>query len=118
MLLNDSGWRLPAAEIERSVAAAVLAALRPYAGAVLKEHQTEGPITVAVLEGAIRFKARGDERVLRCDGLLALGEAIQHECRRRSNPGSDLPKNYRAGERLSIGWSERWPMAVQRSARR
>ena len=45
----------------------------------MKEHQTEGPITVAVLEGAIRFKARGDERVLRCEGLLALGEAIQHE---------------------------------------
>lgn len=63
----------------RAFADRVLAALRPYAGAVLKEHHAEGPITVAVLEGAICFKARGDERVLRCDGLLALGEAIQHE---------------------------------------
>ena len=55
----------------------VLVAL--HAGAILKEHHAEGPITVAVLEGAIRFKARGEERVLRRDGLLALGDAIQHE---------------------------------------
>ena len=53
--------------------------MRPYAGAVLKEHHAEGPDHSPVLEGAIRFKARGDERVLRCDGLLALSEAIQHE---------------------------------------
>lgn len=50
-----------------------------HAGAVLKEHHAEGPITVAVLEGAIRFKARGEERVLRCGGLLALADAIEHE---------------------------------------
>ena len=55
----------------------VLVAL--HAGAILKEHHAEGPITVAVLEGAIRFKAGGEERVLRRDGLLALGDAIQHE---------------------------------------
>ena len=50
-----------------------------HAGATLKEHHAEGPITVAVSEGAIRFKASGEERVLRSGGLLALGEAIQHE---------------------------------------
>lgn len=55
----------------------VLVAL--HAGAVLKEHHAEGPITVAVLEGAIRFKTSGDERVLRRGALLALGSAIQHE---------------------------------------
>jgi quercetin dioxygenase-like cupin family protein len=55
----------------------VLVAL--HAGAVLKEHHAEGPITVAVLEGAIRFKASGEERVLRSGGLLALGHAIPHE---------------------------------------
>ena len=47
--------------------------------AVLKEHHAEGPITVEVLEGAIRFTARGEELDLRRGGLLALGEAIQHE---------------------------------------
>jgi quercetin dioxygenase-like cupin family protein len=50
-----------------------------HAGAVLKEHHAEGPITIAVLEGAIRFEARGEERVLRRGGLLALADAIQHE---------------------------------------
>lgn len=50
-----------------------------HAGAVLKEHHTEGPITVAVLEGAIRFKALSEERVLRRGALLALGSAIEHE---------------------------------------
>jgi quercetin dioxygenase-like cupin family protein len=48
-------------------------------GAVLKEHHAGGPITVAVLEGAIRFKASGEERVLRRGGLLALGAALPHE---------------------------------------
>jgi len=55
----------------------VLVAL--HAGAVLKDHHAEGPITVAVLEGAIRLKTSGDERVLRRSALLALGSAIQHE---------------------------------------
>ncbi len=48
-------------------------------GAVLKEHHAEGPITVAVLEGAIRFASSGQERVLRRGGLLALGAALPHE---------------------------------------
>jgi quercetin dioxygenase-like cupin family protein len=50
-----------------------------HAGAVLKEHHAEGPITVAVLEGAVRFKASGQERVLRRGALLALGAALPHE---------------------------------------
>jgi quercetin dioxygenase-like cupin family protein len=36
-----------------------------HAGAVMQEHRAPGPITVAVLEGSIRFKAAGEERVLR-----------------------------------------------------
>jgi quercetin dioxygenase-like cupin family protein len=62
--------------VKNSAVTIVLLAL--HAGAVLKEHHAEGPITVAVLEGAIRFKASGEERVLRSRGLLALGHAIQH----------------------------------------
>lgn len=63
--------------VKNSAVTIVLLAL--HAGAVLKEHHAEGPITVAVLEGAIRFRASGEERVLRRGGLLALGHAIQHE---------------------------------------
>src|ERR1700683_1205050 len=63
--------------VKNSAMTIVLLAL--HAGAVLKEHHAEGPITVAVLEGAIRFKVSGEERVLRRGGLLALGDAIQHE---------------------------------------
>jgi quercetin dioxygenase-like cupin family protein len=55
----------------------VLVAL--HAGAVMKEHHAEGPITLAVLEGAIRFKTAAEEPVLRRGGLLALADAIQHE---------------------------------------
>jgi quercetin dioxygenase-like cupin family protein len=55
----------------------VLVAL--HSGAVLKEHHAEGPITVAVLEGAVRFKAAGEEHVLQRGALLALGHAIAHE---------------------------------------
>jgi len=63
--------------VKTPVVTIVLVAL--HTGAVLKEHHAEGPITVAVLEGAIRFKASGEERVLRRGGLLALGRAIEHE---------------------------------------
>jgi quercetin dioxygenase-like cupin family protein len=63
--------------VKNSAVTIVLLAL--HSGAVLKEHHAEGPITVAVLEGSIRFKASGEERVLHRGGLLALGDAIQHE---------------------------------------
>jgi hypothetical protein len=63
--------------VKTSAVTIVLLAL--HAGAVLKEHHAEGPITIAVLEGAISFKALDEERVLRRGGLLALGHAIQHE---------------------------------------
>jgi len=59
--------------------AVTIVLLALHAGAVLKEHHAEGPIAVAVLEGVIRFKASGEERVLRPGGLLALGRAIPHE---------------------------------------
>jgi len=72
----------------------VLVAL--HVGAILKEHHAEGPITVAVLEGTIRFKARGEERVLRRDGLLALGDAIQHEVEAREESAFVLTVNQAA----------------------
>lgn len=59
--------------------AVTIVLLALHAGALLKEHHAEGPITVAVLEGTICFKASGEQRILRRGGLLALGDAIQHE---------------------------------------
>ncbi|MDO8432091.1 MAG: hypothetical protein Q7S58_06725 [Candidatus Binatus sp.] len=50
-----------------------------HAGAVMKEHRAAGPMTLAVIEGSIHFKACGEELVMRRGGLLALGDAIQHE---------------------------------------
>ena len=50
-----------------------------HAGAMIKEHHAPGAITVAVLEGAIRFRARGEERLLRSGALLALADSIPHE---------------------------------------
>jgi len=43
-----------------------------HAGAALKEHYAEVPITVAVLEGAIRFKASGEERYCAAGDCLRL----------------------------------------------
>ena len=47
-------------------------------GEALHEHETEGQITVTVVEGAIRFNAL-DERVrLAAGGLLTLQPGIRH----------------------------------------
>jgi len=48
-------------------------------GATMHEHQVEGPITLFVLSGAIRFTAGGEDRLVRANGLLALDKAIPHD---------------------------------------
>lgn len=55
----------------------VLVALRQ--GAVAREHQVEGPITLFVLTGAVHFTAGGEKRHLQSQGLLTLEKAIPHE---------------------------------------
>ncbi len=48
-------------------------------GLAIHEHRAEGPITVSVAEGTIRFKAAGEERTLERGTILALGQGITHE---------------------------------------
>lgn len=48
-------------------------------GRVVHEHHAEGPVTVAVPFGGIRFRAQGEERVLQSGALLTLGNGIVHE---------------------------------------
>jgi quercetin dioxygenase-like cupin family protein len=55
----------------------VLVAL--HKGETMHEHHTEGPITVCVVEGVVRFRASGDERILRRGALLTLASAVPHE---------------------------------------
>lgn len=53
-----------------------LVALAP--GGVLAEHQANGPITVHVLSGKIRFRVGEDEWMLEQGDLLSLGAAVTH----------------------------------------
>jgi quercetin dioxygenase-like cupin family protein len=55
----------------------VLVALRK--GAIMREHQVEGPITLFVLTGAIHFTAGGEKQHLQRQNLLALEKAIPHD---------------------------------------
>lgn len=48
-------------------------------GLVVQEHHAEGPITVSVAEGAIRFTAGGEERTLARGALLSLGAGVAHQ---------------------------------------
>lgn len=49
------------------------------AGMTIHEHHAEGPISVSVAEGAIRFEAEGRAQVLRSGDLLTLAAARPHE---------------------------------------
>ena len=63
-LVNRDGLRL------------VLFTMEP--GATIPEHQADGPITVQVLRGEIRFRALDQEHSLRTGELLTLGASIRH----------------------------------------
>jgi quercetin dioxygenase-like cupin family protein len=47
-------------------------------GAVIAEHQAEGPITVQPLEGRLRFSAEGRDHDLGPGDLLALAPRVRH----------------------------------------
>ena len=47
-------------------------------GGELPEHQAEGPITVKVIEGTVRFTVGDDEHEIRSGQLLAAGPGIRH----------------------------------------
>jgi quercetin dioxygenase-like cupin family protein len=47
-------------------------------GNALPEHAAEGDITIAVIEGSIRFDVSGDHRILSVGGLLTLRGGVHH----------------------------------------
>jgi quercetin dioxygenase-like cupin family protein len=47
-------------------------------GMDIHEHQAEGPITVSVAMGALKFSAAGEEHTLDAGALLSLGGGIPH----------------------------------------
>jgi len=47
-------------------------------GEVLQEHETEGQITISMVQGAIRFNALGKRETLAVGGLLTLQPGIRH----------------------------------------
>jgi quercetin dioxygenase-like cupin family protein len=63
-LINKAGLRLVLFTME--------------SGATIKEHHAEGPITVQVLRGEIRFRAQEQDHVLRAGEILTLGPSIRH----------------------------------------
>lgn len=46
---------------------------------ILKEHHTDGTISVQVLKGTIRFTVNGRAHDLRVNNVLTLGASIKHE---------------------------------------
>lgn len=48
-------------------------------GLAIHEHRAEGPITVSVAEGKLRFKVGDEERILERGALLTLGSGITHQ---------------------------------------
>ena len=48
-------------------------------GAELKEHHVDGPISVHVLKGSIRFAAGQDSRTVMAGTLIILPASIKHE---------------------------------------
>lgn len=48
------------------------------AGGRIAPHQTEGPITVHVLDGSLRFRAAGKEHALSAGDLLAVDAGVEH----------------------------------------
>lgn len=48
------------------------------AGGEIPEHQADGPISVQVLDGSIRFTAQGDEHLLEAGTLLTLPAGVRH----------------------------------------
>ena len=63
----------------------VLAVIR--IGARLCGHDVDGPITIQVLSGAVRFGLAADSKTLRAGTVIALDKAFPHEIEALENTG-------------------------------
>ena len=50
-----------------------------HAGAVIRPHQVEGPISIQVLEGRIRFSTTAESATLQPGQMLTLPAQVQHQ---------------------------------------
>lgn len=73
----QSGSRAAIVLVKNDSIRIVLVAL--HKGGVLHEHRAEGPITLAVLEGTLRFSVGADSHTLGRGAILTLGDGISHE---------------------------------------
>jgi quercetin dioxygenase-like cupin family protein len=72
-----TGTRTAVTLVKNAALTIVLVAV--HKGGTVHEHRAEGPITVAIADGAVRFRASGHEHRLQRGALLALGADIPHE---------------------------------------
>jgi quercetin dioxygenase-like cupin family protein len=56
-------------------------------GAKLCGHEVDGPITIQVLSGAVRFGLAADSKTLRDGTVIALDKAVPHEIEALENSG-------------------------------
>jgi quercetin dioxygenase-like cupin family protein len=52
-------------------------------GSILKEHRTDGTISIQVLKGSILFTAQGGDHSLEPNNVLLLGPSIEHKVEAR-----------------------------------
>jgi len=72
-----SGTRNAVTVVKTANLSIVLTAIKK--GATLCGHEVDGPITLQVLSGAVRFGVAGEPRTLTAGTVIALDKAIPHD---------------------------------------
>ncbi|MEO8098556.1 MAG: hypothetical protein ABI811_12710 [Acidobacteriota bacterium] len=72
-----SGTRNSVTVVKTPNLSIVLTAIKK--GAFLCGHEVEGPVTLQVISGAIKFSVAGEPRTLATGTVIALDKAISHE---------------------------------------
>ena len=66
----------------------------------MKEHHTDGTISIHVLKGSIRVKAQGTAHELKASSLFALAPAIKHDVEALENAAFLLTISWPTSEKL------------------
>lgn len=70
------------------------------AAAHMKEHHTDGTISIHVLKGAIRVKAQGEAHELQASSLLTLAPSIKHDVEAQQDAAFLLTISWPTSEKL------------------
>lgn len=81
----DFGTRNSVTVVKTTNLSIVLTAIKK--GATLCGHEVDGPITLQVLSGAIRFGVAGEPRTLAAGTVIALDKAIPHDIQALEDSG-------------------------------